>query len=129
MTLGYAWSAFLTTWDSAPDCLRWAGAAGEYLSQKAVRRMVSKNTPAHPGTMHLTLKEAPVRRDHYATTQQLNEHLHAFLLAHHHAKRRKTLRGLTPHEFVCVQWQKNSTIFTRDPTQLTLERIMHFTAS
>ena len=82
--------------------------------------------PAHPWTngqverMNRTLKEAPVRRDHYATTQQLNEHLHAFLLAYHHAKRLKTLRGLTPREFVCVQWQKNSTIFTRDPTQLTL---------
>ena len=42
------------------------------------------------------------------------------LRAYHHAKRLRTLRGLTPHEFVCAQWQKNPTIFTRDPTQLTL---------
>lgn len=32
----------------------------------------------------------------------------------------KTLRGLTRHEFVCAQGQKNPTIFTRDPTHLTL---------
>jgi hypothetical protein len=37
-----------------------------------------------------------------------------------HAKRLKTLRGLTPHEFVCAQWQKNPAIFTQDPTHLTL---------
>ena len=57
---------------------------------------------------------------HYQTTDELNEHLQAFLLAYNHAKRLKTLRGLTPHEFVCAQWQKNPTIFTQDPTHLTL---------
>ena len=55
-----------------------------------------------------------------ARINELNEHLQAFLLAYNHAKRLKTLRGLTPHEFVCAQWQKNPTIFTRDPTHLTL---------
>ncbi|OWP61435.1 hypothetical protein CDA63_19410, partial [Hymenobacter amundsenii] len=29
-------------------------------------------------------------------------------------------RGLTPHEFVCAQWQKNPVNFTHDPTHLTL---------
>ncbi|MBD2770006.1 hypothetical protein IC235_19130 [Hymenobacter sp. BT664] len=42
------------------------------------------------------------------------------LLAYHPAKRLKRPRGLTPHEFVCAQWQKNPAIFTRDPTHLTL---------
>ena len=51
---------------------------------------------------------------------QLSEHLPALLLAYKHAKRLKRLRGLTPHEFVCAQWQTNATIFTQDPTQLTL---------
>ena len=55
------------------------------------------------------------------STAQLSEHLPAFLLAYKHAKRLKRLRGLTPHEFVCAQWQTNATIFTQDPTQLTLE--------
>ena len=70
--------------------------------------------------MNRTIKKAPVQRYHYQTTNELNEHLQAFLLAYNHAKRLKTLRGLTPHEFVCAQWQKNPTIFTRDPTHLTL---------
>ena len=65
-------------------------------------------------------KKATVKRFHYQSTNELNEHLQAFLLAYNHAKRLKTLRGLTPHEFVCAQWQKNPTIFTRDPTHLTL---------
>jgi hypothetical protein len=49
----------------------------------------------------------------------LNEHLQTFLLAYNHAKRLKT-RGLTPHEFVCAQWQKNPVNFSQDPTHLTL---------
>ncbi|SHL89108.1 integrase core domain-containing protein, partial [Hymenobacter psychrotolerans] len=82
--------------------------------------------PAHPWTngqverMNRTLKEATVLRYHYQTSAQLNEHLQAFLLAYNHAKRLKTLHGLTPHEFVCVQHQKNPAIFTQNPTQFTL---------
>jgi Integrase core domain len=82
--------------------------------------------PAHPWTngqverMNRTIKEATVQRFHYQTTDELNEHLQAFLLAYNHAKCLKTLRGLTPHEFVCAQWQKNPAIFTQDPTHLTL---------
>jgi len=82
--------------------------------------------PAHPWTngpverMNRPLEEATVQRYHYQTTAQLNEPPQAFLLAHNHAKRLKRLRGLTPHEFVCTQWQKDSSIFTQDPTQFTL---------
>ena len=81
-----------------------------------------RTKPAHPWTsgqverLNRTLKEATVLRYHYETTEQLNEHLQAFLLAYHHTKRLKTLRGLTPHEFVCAQHQKNPPIFTRDHT-------------
>ena len=82
--------------------------------------------PACPWTngqverMNRTIKEATVQRDHYQTTVELNQHLRAFLLAYNHAKRLKTLRELTLHEFVCAQWQKNPPISTRDPTHLTL---------
>jgi transposase InsO family protein len=82
--------------------------------------------PGHPWTngqlerMNRTSKEATVQRYHYQTTAELNEHLQAFLLAYNHAKRLKTLRGLTPHEFVCAQWQKNPVNFNHDPTHLTL---------
>jgi transposase InsO family protein len=88
--------------------------------------------PAHPWTngpverFNRTLKAATVQRYHYhyhyhyQTTAQLNEHLQAFLLAYNHGKRLKRLRGKTPHEFICQQGLLNPTIFTRDPTQLTL---------
>ena len=82
--------------------------------------------PTHPWTngqverMNRTIKEATVRRYHYQSTDELNEHLQAFLLAYNHAKRRKALRGLTPHGFVCAQWQKNPVKFNQDPTLLTL---------
>lgn len=61
-----------------------------------------------------------MQRDHCQTMAELNEHLQAFLLADNHAKRLKTFRGLTPHEFICTQWQKNPVNFTQDPTHLTL---------
>ena len=82
--------------------------------------------PAHPWTngpverLNRTSKEATGQRFPYQTTNARNEPLHAFPLAYNHAKRWKTLRGLTPHEVVCAQWQKNPTIFTRHPAHLTL---------
>ena len=82
--------------------------------------------PAHPWTngqverLNRTIKEATVKHFHYQSTQELNEHPQAFLLAYNHVKRLKTLHRLTLHEFVCAQWQKNPTVFTRDPTHLTL---------
>ena len=81
--------------------------------------------PAHPWTngqverMNRTLKDATIKRFHYASTAQLNGHLQAFLLAYTFAKRLKRLNGLTPYEFICAEWQKNPSIFHRDPTDLT----------
>ena len=69
--------------------------------------------PNHPWTngqverMNRTLKEATVRRYHYETHDQLREHLDAFLAAYNFAKRLKTLKGLTPYEFICKRWTEN----------------------
>ena len=52
-------------------------------------------------------------------TDEPDDHVQAALLARNHAKQLKNLRGLTPHEFVCTQWQKNPATFTHDPTYLT----------
>ena len=65
------------------------------------------------------IKKATVQRYYYESTAQLHEYLQTSLLPYHHAKRLKRLYGLTPHELVCAQWQKNPTIFNRDPAQLT----------
>jgi transposase InsO family protein len=77
--------------------------------------------PNHPWTngqverMNRTLKEATVRRYHYETHDQLREHLVTFLVAYNFAKRLKTLRGLTPYEFICKRWTENPDQFRLNP--------------
>ena len=81
--------------------------------------------PNHPWTngqverMNRTLKEATVKRYHYESHDQLRGHLVAFLAAYNFAKRLKTPRGLTPHEYVCKIWTDNPKTFRQDPTRLT----------
>ena len=81
--------------------------------------------PKHPWTngqverMNRTLKDATVRRYHYATHQQLSQHLAAFLNAYNFAKRLKTLGGLTPYEAICKAWADQRNRFRYDPTHLT----------
>ena len=83
-------------------------------------------TTNHPGTngqverMNRTLKEATVRRYDYETHNHLKEHLHAFLMADHFAKRLKTLKGLTPYEYICQCWQQEPERFTVNPCHHTL---------
>ena len=52
--------------------------------------------------MNRTRKEATVQRYHYQTTDELNQHLQAFLLAHSHAKRLKTLGANAPRSHLCT---------------------------
>jgi transposase InsO family protein len=81
--------------------------------------------PNHPWTngqverMNRTLKEATVRRYHYDSRRQLEDHLDAFLDAYNFAKRLKTLRGLTPYEAICKAWVAEPQSFRFDPTHLT----------
>jgi hypothetical protein len=81
--------------------------------------------PNHPWTngqverMNRTLKEATVRRYHYDTHRQLEDHLAAFLDAYNFAKRLKTLRGLTPYEAICRAWAEEPERFKLDPIHLT----------
>ncbi len=79
--------------------------------------------PSHSWTngqverMNRTLKEATVRRYYYSTHDQLREHLTAFVNAYNFAKRLKTLKGLTPYEFICQRWTKEPKRFRFDPIQ------------
>ena len=81
--------------------------------------------PNHPWTngqverMNRSLKEATVRRYHYDTHRQLEDHVAAFLDAYNFAKRLKTLRGLTPYEMICKAWADEPDRFRYDPTHLT----------
>jgi len=75
----------------------------------------------HPWTngqverMNRTIKEATVKRFHYDSHAQLKDHLAAFLAAYNFAKRLKTLRGLTPHEYICKCWTENPDQFRLNP--------------
>jgi transposase InsO family protein len=81
--------------------------------------------PNHPWTngqverMNRTLKEATVRRYHYQTHRQLEDHLAAFSDAYNFARRLKTLRGLTPYEAICKAWAEEPDRFRLDPVHLT----------
>ena len=79
--------------------------------------------PNHPWTngqverMNRTLKEATVSRYHYQTHEQLRGHLDTFIAAYNFAKRLKTLKGSTPHEFILKIWNQNPQIFNFNPNQ------------
>ena len=51
--------------------------------------------------MNRTIKEATVNRFHYESHDELNSHLTSFVAAYNFAKRLKTLKSLTPYEFIC----------------------------
>jgi transposase InsO family protein len=77
--------------------------------------------PRHPWTngqverMNRTIKEATVKRFHYTTHDQLRTHLADFVAAYNFGRRLKTLRGLTPYEFVCKTWTEQPQRFTINP--------------
>src|SRR5687767_15725723 len=78
--------------------------------------------PNHPWTngqverMNRTLKDATVKRYHYDSHDQRRTHLKLFLDAYNHARRLKTLRGLTPYEHVLQVWTKEPERFRLDPS-------------
>ncbi len=77
--------------------------------------------PRHPWTngqverMNRTIKDATVKRFHYATHDQLRTHLADFVAAYNFARRLKTLRGLTPYEAICKAWTEEPQRFTLNP--------------
>ena len=78
--------------------------------------------PYHPWTngqverMNRTIKEATVRRYHYASHEQLRQHVDDFIAAYNFARRLKTLRGLTPFDFIAKKWTEEPQRFRLDPT-------------
>ena len=77
----------------------------------------------HPWTngqverMNRTIKEATVNRYHYESHQQLEAHLPDFISAYNFGRRLKTLRGLTPYEYICKIWTTEPERFRLDPIQ------------
>jgi transposase InsO family protein len=86
-------------------------------------RLTKTNHPWTNGQverMNRTLKDATGKKYHYQTHHHLQEHLQAFLMAYNFAKRLKTLKGLTPYEYICHCWQKEPERFTMNPDHHTL---------
>ena len=82
-------------------------------------RLTKPNHPWSNGQverMNRTLKEATVKRYHYESHDQLREHLQTFVNAYNFAKRLKTLRGLTPFEYVTKRWTEEPERFYDDPS-------------
>ncbi|MFC5086391.1 IS481 family transposase [Microvirga arabica] len=77
--------------------------------------------PRHPWTngqverMNRTIKDATVKRYYYDSHDQLRQHLADFVSAYNFARRLKTLKGLTPYEFICKTWLKEPKRFKLDP--------------
>jgi transposase-like protein len=75
----------------------------------------------HPWTngqverMNRTIKEATVKRFHYDDHAQLRQHLANFIEAYNFGRRLKTLKGLTPYEFICKQWTSEPARFKMNP--------------
>ena len=60
--------------------------------------------------MNRTIKEATVKRYDYDCHEQLDTHLTDFINAYNYGRRLKTLKGLTPYEYI-------SKIWTEDPNK------------
>ncbi len=54
-------------------------------------------------------------RFHYDDHHQFETHLTDFVAAYNFGRRLKTLRGLTPYEFICKCWTSEPERFTIDP--------------
>jgi transposase InsO family protein len=75
----------------------------------------------HPWTngqverMNRTIKEATVKRFHYDDHLQFETHLADFVSAYNFGRRLKSLRGLTPYEYICTCWTSEPDRFTLNP--------------
>ena len=65
--------------------------------------------------MNRTIKDATVKRYHYKDREQLSNHLEIFIHAYNFARRLKTLKGLTPYEFICQRWKLEPEKFKIEP--------------
>lgn len=76
----------------------------------------------HPWTngqverMNRTIKEAIIKRFHYDDHDQLRQHLQDFINAYNFGRRLKTLKGLTPFEYICKCWTREPQRFRLNPT-------------
>ena len=80
----------------------------------------------HPWTngqverMNPTIKDPTVKRFHYESHDGFYTYRQIFIDAYNYARRLKTLRGLTPAEFIHLTWTKEPDRFRVDPSHFIL---------
>lgn len=67
--------------------------------------------------MNRTIKDATAEREHYASHDELRLHLQVSMEAFNYGRQLKTLRGLTPYEFICQAWTKEPERFRINPSR------------
>ncbi len=98
--------------------------AGEHIFARVCRkngiehRLTKINHPWTNGQverMNRTIKEATVKRYHYESHDRFRQHLDDFIAAYIFARRLKTLKGLTPFEYICKIWKDEPKSFELNP--------------
>lgn len=69
--------------------------------------------------MNRTIKDATVKRYYYASHDHFKAHLDSFVMAYNFARRLKTVKGLTPYEYICTRWTTEPERFIANPFQHT----------
>ena len=101
------------------DCMAMEHIFGRTCRENGIEHRTTK--VKHPWTngqverMNRTIKEATVRRFHYDSHDQLRAHLTNFIAAYNFGRRLKTLKGLSPVEFICKQWTIEPQRFRLNP--------------
>src|SRR5690348_5968820 len=76
----------------------------EKATQRVAANFLNPWTNGQVERMNRTLKEATVKRFYYETHEHFRQHLTDFVSAYNFARRLKTLKGLTPYEYICSIW-------------------------
>jgi transposase InsO family protein len=101
-----------------PRIYRWHSFEWACEQTKIEHRLTKPRCPWTNGQverMNRTIKDATVKRYHYASHDELRQHLPLFVEAYNYGRRLKTLRGLTPYEAICKAWIDEPARFTQNP--------------
>ena len=74
-----------------------------------------KDSEVHQKTIRGIVFPLSVKRFHYDDHGQLRNHLDNFISAYNFGRRLKTLKGLTPYEFICKCWTSEPERFILNP--------------
>lgn len=115
---------------SAVPLIKEAIAKGELFRAHAFEYACARNDIEHRTTrvkhpwtngqverMNRTIKDATVKRFYYESHDQFRKHLADFVSAYNFGRPLKTLKGLTPYEFICKMWASGPERFTLNPLQ------------